>query len=176
MTRFLRSIKYSKIEITLLLIMIYEFGFPHYALAIEPSTSVILPNLVIKSANASPVQPVTASAALVTLSPITRSYTVKKTHNIPITAYSSTIDQTDSTPCNTANGFNLCEHNQEDVIAANFLPFGTKVRIPEYFGDRVFTVQDRMNARYSYHADVWMKTRAAAVVFGLRYTKLEVLE
>lgn len=176
MTRFLKSIKSSKIEIAVLLIMVYEFGFPHYALAVEPKNSVVLPNFVIKSAISSDEPTAPSSSALVTLTPISRSYTVKKTYNIPITAYSSTVDQTDSSPCHTANGFNLCEHNQEDVIAANFLPFGTKVRIPEYFGDRVFTVQDRMNARYYYHADVWLKTREAAVTFGLRYTKLEVLE
>src|SRR3989339_658118 len=58
---------------------------------------------------------------------------------IPITAYSSTVDQCDSTPCITANGYNLCENNKENVIATNFLPFGTKIRIPKQFGDRVFT-------------------------------------
>ena len=101
---------------------------------------------------------------------------VANVYNIPITAYSSTVDQCDSTPCITANGFDLCAHNQEDVIAANFLPLGTKVRIPEYFGDRIFTVQDRMNARYYYRADIWLKTREAAKNFGLAYTTLEVLE
>jgi len=101
---------------------------------------------------------------------------VIKTYQIPVTAYSSTVDQCDSTPCITANGFDLCENNQENVIAANFLPFGAKVRMPEIYGDRIFTVQDRMNARYYYRADIWMKTREAAVKFGLVYTTIEVLE
>ncbi|KKQ57243.1 MAG: hypothetical protein US74_C0006G0026 [Parcubacteria group bacterium GW2011_GWA2_38_13] len=95
---------------------------------------------------------------------------------IPITAYSSTVDQCDSTPCITANGYNLCENNKENVIATNFLPFGTKIRIPKQFGDRVFTVQDRMNARYYYRADVWMQTREKATTFGIKYTEIEVLK
>lgn len=95
---------------------------------------------------------------------------------ITITAYSSTPDQTDSTPCITANGFNLCKHNEENIIAANFLPFGTKIRIPEHFGEKIFIVQDRMNARYHYRADIWMKTRRGAVVFGSKYTEIEVLK
>ncbi|MBN1778886.1 MAG: 3D domain-containing protein [Candidatus Buchananbacteria bacterium] len=105
-----------------------------------------------------------------------QEYEVKKTYTITITAYSSTVDQTDDTPCITANGFNLCENNEENVIAANFLPFGTKVKIPEYFGDRIFTVQDRMNARYYYRADVWFKTRQDAIKFGAPYTEIQVVE
>ncbi|MDO8571303.1 MAG: hypothetical protein Q7R79_01360, partial [bacterium] len=95
---------------------------------------------------------------------------IKKTpsqreNTIVVTAYSSTRAQTDSTPCITANGFNVCTHNTENVIAANFLPFGTKVRFPDHFGDRVFTVQDRMHRRHSKRVDVWMKTTRAAKKF-----------
>ncbi|NOR57506.1 MAG: hypothetical protein GQ474_03180 [Sulfurimonas sp.] len=86
-----------------------------------------------------------------------------------VTAYNSEVAQCDSTPCITADGFNLCEHNQEDVIATNILPFGTKVMFPELFGDRVFTVHDRMNAKYSYRADVWMRDHGDAIQFGANY-------
>lgn len=95
--------------------------------------------------------------------------------SVTLTAYSSTVDQTDSSPCITANGFNVCSHGQENVIAANFLPFGTKVRIPDLFGTRVFTVQDRMNARYSHRVDVWMKSRSAAKQFGVKHAKIEIV-
>lgn len=98
----------------------------------------------------------------------------KKTMKLTITAYSSTVDQTDASPCITANGFNVCKHNRENVIAANFLPFGSKVKIPELYGDRVFTVQDRMNKRYWYQADIWMKSRESAKQFGVKYTKVEI--
>jgi len=94
---------------------------------------------------------------------------------VTVTAYSSTVDQTDSTPCITANGFNVCEHNKENIIAANFLPFGARVRLPELYGDKVFTVQDRMNRRYSYRVDLWMKTREKAKKFGVKYTTVEIV-
>ena len=94
---------------------------------------------------------------------------------ITVTAYSSTVDQCDSTPCISASGFNLCEHNREDIIATNYLPMGTKVKFPELYGDKIFTVEDRMNARYYKRADFWMKTRDKAKQFGLQYIKMEVL-
>ena len=94
---------------------------------------------------------------------------------IVLTAYSSTIDQTDASPCITATGFNVCKHNKENIIAANFLPFGTKVRIPELYGDKVFVVQDRMNKRYSARVDIWMKTRTKAKQFGVKRAKIEVV-
>lgn len=94
-----------------------------------------------------------------------------------VTAYNSEVAQCDSTPCITADGFNVCEHNQEDVIATNILPFGTKVMFPELFGDRVFTVHDRMNAKYSYRADIWMKNHSDAIQFGANYNiKMVVLK
>jgi 3D (Asp-Asp-Asp) domain-containing protein len=93
-----------------------------------------------------------------------------------ITAYNSEAAQTDDSPCITANGFNVCEHGTEDTIAANFLKFGTKVRIPELFGDRVFVVRDRMNRRHADRVDVWMNNRQDALKFGIRVAKIEVLE
>lgn len=93
-----------------------------------------------------------------------------------ITAYNSVPEQTNDQPCITANGFNVCEHWTEDTIAANFLTFGTKVRIPELFGDRVFIVRDRMNKRFSDRVDVWMKEIPDARQFGRRVAMIEIVE
>ncbi|MDD2681114.1 MAG: hypothetical protein PHE20_03385 [Patescibacteria group bacterium] len=93
-----------------------------------------------------------------------------------ITAYNSDPAQTDDTPCITANGFDVCEHWQEDTIAANFLKFGTKVRIPELYGDRIFVVRDRMNKRYTSRVDIWMKEKTDARSFGVKVAKIEVVE
>jgi len=93
---------------------------------------------------------------------------------VPVTAYNSLPGQTDSTPCITANGFDLCQNNQQNVIAANFLPFGTKVRFPDFDPDTIYTVQDRMNARYSYRADIWMQSRDQATQFGIKTLKMEI--
>ncbi len=90
--------------------------------------------------------------------------------NVPVTAYSSTPDQTDSSPFETASGTQV----RDGVFAANFLPIGTRVKIPEFYGDKVFIVEDRMNARYHVHGDIWMETREAAKTWGIRYVTLEV--
>jgi 3D (Asp-Asp-Asp) domain-containing protein len=95
---------------------------------------------------------------------------------VPVTAYNSEAGQTDSTPCKTANGFDLCKNDEQNVIAANFLPFGTKVRFPDYDPDTIYTVQDRMNARYIYRVDIWMKTKQNALDFGVRNLRMEIYE
>ena len=99
-----------------------------------------------------------------------------RTINVPVTAYNSLPGQTDSTPCITANGYNLCTNNQQNVIAANFLKFGTKVRFPDFDPNTVYTVQDRMNARYAYRADIWMQTREQAKQFGIKTLKMEIYQ
>ncbi len=93
-----------------------------------------------------------------------------------ITAYNSEVDQTDNTPCTTANGFNVCRHDQEDTIAVNFLKFGTKVRIPALFGNRIFIVRDRMNKENSDRVDIWMKNRRNAIKFGVKVAKIQVVQ
>lgn len=88
-----------------------------------------------------------------------------------ITAYSSEARQTDSTPFVTAIGTTV----RPGVVAANWLPIGTRVRIPEIFGEREFVVEDRMNKRYEDRLDVWLPTRAEAVQFGVRKARVEIL-
>jgi 3D (Asp-Asp-Asp) domain-containing protein len=87
-----------------------------------------------------------------------------------VTAYSSTPDQTDSTPFTTANGMTV----NENLVAANWLKFGTRVRIPALFGDKVFVVADRMNTRFNDRLDVWMPSRQEAMNIGLRRVAVEV--
>jgi len=103
-------------------------------------------------------------------------WAAKKVVHRVITAYNSEIEQTDNSPCTTANGFNVCEHGEEDTIAANFLRFGTKIRIPELFGDKVFVVRDRMNTRFFNRVDVWMVEKQDAREFGVKLAKIEILE
>lgn len=108
------------------------------------------------------------------------------------TAYSSDPWQTDSTPCFPAMDFDLCAHYEqtglENTIAANFLPLGTQVRLPELYGDKVFVVRDRMNARYNgtNRIDIWVgsktpvnqdiidNAKAKAIAFGVKQIKMEV--
>mgnify|MGYP001064576829 CR=1 FL=1 len=99
---------------------------------------------------------------------------------VEITGYSSTVDQTNSDPFTTASG----EHVRDGIVAANFLPFGTKIRILEMFGDKIFVVKDRMNRRYSppydnvWHdgyVDIWFHTREEARQQGREITYIEIL-
>lgn len=89
-----------------------------------------------------------------------------------VTAYSSTADQTDSTPFITANG----TYVSDGIIATNFLPFGTKVKFPEYSGDKVYTVQDRMAKKNSHKIDIWMPSRQLALNFGVKTLAYEIVE
>jgi 3D (Asp-Asp-Asp) domain-containing protein len=89
---------------------------------------------------------------------------------IPITAYSSEPWQTDSTPFITASN----THVRDGIVATNFLPIGTRVRIPELYGDKIFIVEDRMNRRYTYHMDIWMSETPDAINFGLQFATVEI--
>ncbi len=94
-----------------------------------------------------------------------------KTSNVWITAYSSSPDETDSTPFITASG----NHVRNGVAAANFLPFGTKFRIPELFGNKIFVIEDRMHSRFSNRVDIWFETKEEAKNFGKQFSKIEIL-
>jgi len=96
-----------------------------------------------------------------------------RTIKVLITAYSSTPDQTDDTPFITASGKNV----KDGIIANNMLPFGTKVKITKFYGDKIFTVEDRMHKRKgNYQIDIWMPTREAALKFGVATAEIEILK
>jgi len=97
---------------------------------------------------------------------------VNETRKVLITAYSSTPDQTDDSPFITAMGSTV----RDGIVACNFLKFGTKVRIPEVYGDKIFVVEDRMAKKNSHKIDIWMESRAQALEFGVKYLTVEILE
>jgi len=92
---------------------------------------------------------------------------------VVITAYSSSPEETDSTPFITASG-SLVE---DGIVANNLLPFGTEIRIPEIYEDEIFVVKDRMSWRKGYyHVDIWFPSKEEAKNFGAKRTYIEVLE
>ncbi len=93
------------------------------------------------------------------------------TYTVMASAYSSTPDQTDNTPFITAWGTQV----RDGIVATNFLPFGTLIKIPELYGDKTFVVEDRMNRRYTYKIDIWFPERELAKVFGNKKVKIEVI-
>lgn len=96
----------------------------------------------------------------------------KKQMYVEATAYSSTALQCDSSPFVTASGTRV----HSGTIAANFLPFGTRIKIPDYFGDQIFVVEDRMAQRFSNRIDIWRPSYKEAIQFGKRNVRIVVLD
>lgn len=106
-------------------------------------------------------------------SPTNPNAGVARRLNVVVTGYSSTFWQTDDTPFITASGKSV----GQGIVANNLLPFGTKIRIPELYGNQVFIVEDRMNyIKGNYHVDVWFSSYWDALDFGAKMTYIEVLE
>jgi len=113
------------------------------------------------------------NSLLAVAEPTNSKPTEGKKINVVITAYSSTTWETDDDPYITAAGTWV----REGVIANNLFPFGTKIKIPELFGDKVFVVEDRMNwKKDKYHIDIWFPDYWQALNFGAKRTYIEVLE
>lgn len=92
---------------------------------------------------------------------------------VVITAYSSTVLETDDTPLITASGTQV----RDGIVANNLLPFGTKIRIPELYVNKIFIVEDRMNQKAgNYHVDIWEDSYQDALNFGAKRTYIEILE
>lgn len=102
-----------------------------------------------------------------------KSSAIKTMHVSAITSYTSAVEECDDTPFVAADG----TRTYDGMVATNMLPFGTKIRIPEYFGSKIFTVHDRMNTRYSNRVDVWTERKADALKFGIKRNALiEIVE
>ncbi len=95
-----------------------------------------------------------------------------KIMKVVLTAYSSTPDQTDDTPFITASNTRV----RDGIVAANFLDFGTKVKIPSLFGDKIFTVEDRMARKHNDKMDIWFPERYLAKNFGIQEADVIILE
>ena len=85
-----------------------------------------------------------------------------------VTAYSSTVDQCDSTPFITANG----ERVDEGTIACpRYIPFGTIVKID----GKIYTCNDRMAIKHAHRFDIWFALREEAIDFGKQIKEIIVL-
>lgn len=100
-----------------------------------------------------------------------KTYKPKRVYAVAATGYSSTPEETDHTPFITASG----THVREGVVAANFLPLGTIIKIPELFGNKTFVVEDRMHSRYWFNIDIWFPEKELAKEFGIKVIKIEIV-
>lgn len=110
--------------------------------------------------------------SLLAISP-TQTPKVSKRVDVIVTGYSSSPQETDNEPFITASA----TQTREGVVANNYLPFGTKIRFPELYGDKIFVIEDRMSWRKNnYHFDIWFPSRTDALNFGAKRTYVEILE
>ena len=100
-----------------------------------------------------------------------KTKTAVKTYIVSASAYSSSVDETDSTPFITARG----TYVRDGIVAANFLPFGTAIKIPAIYGNKIFVVEDRMNKRYNLNVDLWFPSKELAKQFGRKTIKIEIV-
>lgn len=96
---------------------------------------------------------------------------LSRSKTVWVTAYSSSPDETDDTPFTTASGKTV----RDGIVATNLLPFGTKIQIPELFGNKVFVVEDRMHPRKTNVVDVWMPSKEDAIRFGAARTEIVIV-
>ncbi|MFH0829317.1 MAG: 3D domain-containing protein [Candidatus Kerfeldbacteria bacterium] len=161
--RFLR--RKPKLYIVLSLLSLLNIVYPH------PAAAALAPQ---SDSATQPIQAVvdaaTQHAAIVVL-PVIPVVPAKRTVFVTATAYTSSVSECDSDPFTTASGAKTAD----GVIAANGYPFGTKVRIPDYFGDKVFIVLDRMGRGGKNRIDIWMHTKHEALDWGVRRVRMEIL-
>ncbi|OGY83254.1 MAG: hypothetical protein A3F54_02725 [Candidatus Kerfeldbacteria bacterium RIFCSPHIGHO2_12_FULL_48_17] len=96
----------------------------------------------------------------------------KKVLRVSVTAYCSLPQYTDSDPFTTASGKRV----SEEIVAANFLPFNTKLsllEIPEFAG-KTLVVGDRMAPRFWHKVDVWFPSCEQAKRFGVKYSTIAI--
>lgn len=140
-------------------------------LGLSMVVNLLFPRVAVAAPNGGMViKPVVPAPLISGTLPQTGTRGPRKVVYVTVTAYSSTPDQTDDSPFITANGTRV----RDGIVAANFLRFGTRVRFPDYSGNKVFVVTDRMHQRFSDRMDIWMETREEARRFGIRRLKVEV--
>jgi 3D (Asp-Asp-Asp) domain-containing protein len=127
--------------------------------------------LVIAAIVASGLYPLPADVSKANIQPIEEP-TVIETHEVWVTAYSSSVDETDDTPFITASG----TETRDGVAASNMFPIGTKIRVAGYFGNKIFTIEDRMNPRMKDVVDIWMPSKRDAIIFGVHHTEIDVVK
>ncbi|MCS7200621.1 MAG: 3D domain-containing protein [Patescibacteria group bacterium] len=128
----------------------------------------LLANYTISPSGAE-IEPLVEKEAFLTAQP-----RIKKVFKATITGYSSSYDETDHDPWLTA--YNTLA--RDGVAASNVLKYGTKIRIPSLFGDKIFVIEDRMNERFDgENIDIWFESKEKAKKFGIhRDVLVEILE
>lgn len=124
----------------------------------------------IASALAALITIVNAQAAALpeNMEVIAQKWLVQETLEAKVTAYSSSPEETDSTPDITANG----ERTAEGGIACpRKYPFGTLF----YINELIYRCNDRMHIRFDDRFDLWMPNKKSAIKFGIQKQNVKVI-
>ena len=149
---------------------IIKFTFPYKLALILALISIIFDTSFPQLAQAQGAD--WSGAEIIGQLPLAQEREATRPMKVILTAYSSTPGQTDSTPFITANGKQV----YDGLIAANWLPFGTRVKFPELLGDKIFTVNDRMHQRFGRgRVDLWLDAPLDKVkAFGVKKVIMEI--
>lgn len=145
-------------------------SLPHHALAFAEETSLSrTPLIFIRDTKLSDTSLLKYFPIASEIPRVSGPLTVGTKIRLLATAYSSLVSQTDGSPFRTASGTTV----HPGTLAANFLPFGTIVRI----NSREYIVEDRLNERYNDRAiiDLWFPGQAEAFAFGVQVVELEIV-
>jgi len=93
-------------------------------------------------------------------------------YTVQVSGYNSEVGQTDDSPFITASN----THVRDGIVASNMFPFGTVIKIPSLYGDKIFVVEDRMNKRYQNNVDIWFADHTEALKLGRRTIQIEVIK
>lgn len=118
-------------------------------------------------------QVVSGNAIVPATSPSKHVQTVShRTYIVDVSGYNSEVGQTDDSPFITASG----THVRDGIVATNMFPFGTILKMPSLYGDKIFVVEDRMNTRYQRNVDIWFADKSVALKLGRRTVQIEVIK
>ena len=109
-------------------------------------------------------------------------YVARRTYTVQVSGYNSEVAQTDSSPWIGSAG----TYMRDGVVAANIIdaygrniPHFTKIKFKDCGSipnDKIFSVEDRLNKRYTRNVDVWFAHKADALKLGRRSCQIEVLQ
>lgn len=89
-----------------------------------------------------------------------------------ITAYNPTEAQTDSSPCISASGLNVCEADKLICACPREFPFGTKFLID----DKVYHCEDRLSEKYDHRIDILMIDYKEAKEWGKQNLLVQIIK
>lgn len=118
-----------------------------------------------------PLPAILATSTTATTSPQTPQNDPQRVFITKVTAYNTVPEQTDSTPCISASGDDIC--GRDDVVACpTILPLGTMVEIE----GNMYECLDRTHPRFDYRFDIsFDKDISGALAWGIRTVEVRVI-